>query len=230
MSTRKMKLSANERLTLVERYLRREDSLKNLAKVSNISMSTLKRWIMLYENDGPTGLLPTKKNKSYPVELKIRAVKDYLSGKNGGLLPVAKKYGLRSDRQLKTWLKIYNTHRDFRTESGGSRMSITRKTNFKERVEIVHFCLLNNRDYGLAAIKYQVSYQQVRNWVLKYDEMGEQGLEDRRGHRLGTQPSRTPEEKLRDKLAEQERIIKQLTMENDLLKKVSELERRRDLN
>ncbi|MBK0038797.1 MULTISPECIES: helix-turn-helix domain-containing protein [unclassified Enterococcus] len=28
-------------------------------------------------------------------------------------------------------------------------------------------------------IKYQVSYQQVRNWVLKYEEMGEAGLKDR---------------------------------------------------
>ncbi|WP_442784501.1 MULTISPECIES: helix-turn-helix domain-containing protein [unclassified Enterococcus] len=28
-------------------------------------------------------------------------------------------------------------------------------------------------------MKYQVSYQQVRNWVLKYEEMGEAGLKDR---------------------------------------------------
>ena len=70
----------------------------------------------------------------------------------------------------------------------------------------------------------------VRNWVLKYDEMGEKGLEDRRGQRAGSKPARTPEEEMRDKLAQQERRIKLLEMENDLLKKVSELERRRDLN
>ena len=39
-------------------------------------------------------------------------------------------------------------------------------------------------------------------------------------------PSRTPEEELRDKIAELERRNLDLQMENDLLKKVRELERR----
>jgi transposase-like protein len=76
------------------------------------------------------------------------------------------------------------------------------------------------------AIKYNCSYQQVRNWVIKYEEMGWAGLEDRRGFRAGTQPSRTLEEELRDKITELERKNKDLQMENDLLKKVKELERR----
>lgn len=105
-------------------------------------------------------------------------------------------------------------------------MSKARKTAFKERVGIVYYCITHHRNYGKAAIKHQVSYQQVRNWVLKYDEMGEEGLKDRRGHRAGTEPSRTPEEEMRDCLAEKERRIKQLEMENDLLKKVREFERK----
>ncbi|MEQ7187226.1 helix-turn-helix domain-containing protein, partial [Enterococcus avium] len=148
----------------------------------------------------------------------------------GSLRAVAKKYGLRNKKQLEDWLKIYNTHRNFKSESGGSRMSKSRKTTLNERVKIVHDCIINGRDYGKTAIQYHVSYQQVRNWVLKYDEMGEKGLEDRRGQRAGSKPARTPEEEMRDKLAQQERRIKLLEMENDLLKKVSELERRRDLN
>lgn len=35
--------------------------------------------------------------------------------------------------------------------------------------------------------------------------MGSKGLEDRRGRRVGSLPSRTPEEELRDKIAELER-------------------------
>jgi hypothetical protein len=57
--------------------------------------------------------------------------------------------------------------------------------------------------------------------------MGEAGLEDRRGHRAGTLPSRTPEEELRDRIAQLEREKYYLEMENALLKKVKELERRR---
>ena len=32
-------------------------------------------------------------------------------------------------------------------------------------------------------LKYQVSYQQVRTCTLRFEEMGEAGLEDRRGRR-----------------------------------------------
>ena len=73
-------------------------------------------------------------------------------------------------------------------------------------------------------MKYNCSYQQVRNWVLRYEQMGTAGLEDRRGRRTGSQPARTLEEELRDKIAELERRNHDLQMENDLLKKVRELE------
>ena len=56
--------------------------------------------------------------------------------------------------------------------------------------------------------------------------MGSAGLEDRRGRRAGTRPSRTPEEEMRDRIAELERRNRDLQMENDLLKKVRELEMR----
>lgn len=56
-------------------------------------------------------------------------------------------------------------------------------------------------------------------------EMGSKGLEDHRGRRVGSLPSRTPEEELRDKIAELKRKNLDLQMENDLLKKVRELER-----
>jgi transposase len=65
-------------------------------------------------------------------------------------------------------------------------------------------------------MKYQCSYQQIRNWVLKYKEMGEEGLQDRRGRRVGTQPSRTKEEALRDELARIKRENEDLKMENAL--------------
>jgi len=74
------------------------------------------------------------------------------------------------------------------------------------------------------ALKYNCSYQQVRNWVKRYEKMGAAGLEDRRGRRVGTLPSRTPEEELRDRIAELERKNKRLEVENALLKKVRELE------
>ena len=105
-------------------------------------------------------------------------------------------------------------------------MNKARNTTYEERLIIVQDCLDNDMNYGLIALKYQCSYQQVRNWVKRYQKMGSAGLEDRRGHRAGTEPSRTPEEEMRDKIAELERKNRDLKMENDLLKKVRELEKK----
>ena len=103
-------------------------------------------------------------------------------------------------------------------------MRKARQTTLEERLSIVQECLVNDKNYGAMALKNNCSYQQVRNWVKRYEEMGSTGLEDRRGRRAGSQPARTPEEELRDRIAELERKNRNLQMENDLLKKVRELE------
>ena len=105
-------------------------------------------------------------------------------------------------------------------------MTKSRSTTLEERIQIVKDCVAIGNDYGTTALKYQVAYQQVYLWVKKYRKMGEAGLEDRRGRRAGTLPSRTLEEELRDKIAELERKNSDLEMENALLKKVKELKRR----
>ena len=103
-------------------------------------------------------------------------------------------------------------------------MRKARSTTYEERLAIVQDCLIHDKNYGAMALKYQCSYQQVRNWVKRYEEMGSAGLEDRRGRRAGTLPSRTPEEEMRDRIAELERRNRDLQMENDVLKKLRELE------
>ena len=150
---------------------------------------------------------------------------DYLDGK-GSQQEIAARYGLRSKHQLSNWLNEYNTHGEIRSHrsGGGSYMRKARQTTSKERFGIVRDCLANDKNYGAMALKYNCSYQQVRSWVMRYEKMGSAGLEDRRGKRAGTQPVRTPEEEQRDRIAELERKIRDLQMENDLLKKVRELE------
>ena len=102
----------------------------------------------------------------------------------------------------------------------------SRSTTQEERLEIVKDCIENDLSYSEAAVKYQVSYQQVRTWVLKYKELGEAGLEDRRGQRKKDQKPRTKEEELEQKIAQLEHEKYLLQAENWLLKKVKELERR----
>jgi transposase-like protein len=106
-------------------------------------------------------------------------------------------------------------------------MTKGRKTTFEERVEIVQYCIAHDRNYATAAQKYQVSYQQARNYTIKYVDGGVEALRDNRGKRKN--PDEMSElEKLRAEIkilkAEKERA----EMEASFLKKLEEIERRRD--
>lgn len=105
-------------------------------------------------------------------------------------------------------------------------MTKGRVTTQKERIQIAKECLEADKDYSRIAQKYSVSYQQVYTWVKKFSEMGEAGLEDRRGQRAHRQEPRTAEEEYKAKIAQLEHENYMLKMERDLLKKLKELERR----
>jgi len=104
-------------------------------------------------------------------------------------------------------------------------MTKGRNTTLEERIEIVGFCIENGRDYAKTIKKYDISYQQIYGWIKKYGELGSEGLIDGRGKRK-EKASMTDFEKLQamNKLLEAEK--KNLQIENELLKKVLELERK----
>ena len=223
--SRKSKIEPAEKVKIIERVLADEISATEAARLIGVDWSSIRDWRNLYLSDGPSALMVQSNNKTYSKELKLQAVQEYLDGKSSQR-DIVKKYHLRSSCQLRNWIKVYTTHGEIksRTSGGGSYMRKARSTTPEERLAIVQDCLANDKNYGAMALKYQCSYQQVRNWVKRYEEMGSAGLEDRRGHRVGTMPSRTPEEEMRDRIAELERRNRDLQMENDLLKKVRELE------
>ena len=223
--SRKSKIDSAEKVKIVERVLAAEIGVCEAGRLTGVDGSTIRQWRDLYLSDGPTALMAQRKNKVYSQELKLQAVHEYLDGASSQS-DIVKKFHLRSKSQLCNWIKVYNTHGEIKSRGsgGGSYMRKARQTTPEERLEIVRECLANDKNYGAMALKYNCSYQQVRNWVLRYEKMGGAGLEGRRGRRAGTQQARTPEEELRDKIAELERRNRDLQMENDLLKKVRELE------
>ena len=101
-----------------------------------------------------------------------------------------------------------------------------RDTTKEERLEIVRDCLASGKNYGEMALKYQVSYQQVRTWTLKYEELGEAGLEDRRGKRKKDQTPRTELEAAQIEIKRLKHQLYLAELERDLLKKLDEIERR----
>jgi transposase-like protein len=105
-------------------------------------------------------------------------------------------------------------------------MSKGRNTTLEERIEIVSHCIANNKDYGKTIEKYGVSYGQLYGWVRKYESEGADGLTDRRGKRKD-ESAMTEVEKLQAQLKLQKAENMRLQMENDLLKKLEEIERGR---
>ena len=101
-----------------------------------------------------------------------------------------------------------------------------RDTTKEERLEIVKDCLASGKNYGEMALKYQVSYQQVHSWTLRFEELGEAGLEDRRGKRKKDQTPRTELEAAQIEIERLKHKLYMAEMERDLLKKLDEIERR----
>ena len=101
-----------------------------------------------------------------------------------------------------------------------------RDTTQEDPVQIVKDCLASGKNYSEMALKYKVSYQQVRTWTLRFEEMGESGLEDRRGKRKKDQVPRTELEKAQIEIEQLKHKLYLTEMERDLLKKLDEIERR----
>lgn len=171
---RKAKASAEEKVQIVEAYLRGEMGLKSAAAKLSVVISTMELWIALYRAEGSNAFVQAKRNRCYPPEVKEAATKEYLFGKDS-ILSICQKYCIRSTRSLQQWIKVYHAHGDFnsrKNSGGGSYMKQGRETTQEERIQIVKDCLASGKNYGEMALKYKVSYQQVRTWTLRFEEMG----------------------------------------------------------
>lgn len=221
---RKSKVSAEVKIKAVEAYLRGEKSRLQIVDQLSVSQSTVRDWIYIYRATGVAGLLPSNTNHSYSTETKLAAVQDYLSG-GRSLQTISSKYGLRSKKQLLDWICKYNSHEKIKSSGGNPIMTKGRKTTLAERVQIVIHCIANDNNYKETSEKFEVSYQQVRNWVLKYEEKGLEGLEDRRGKRK-PESELTEAERMKAEIELLKAKNKRLEIENELLKKLEEIERR----
>jgi len=224
--SRKEKIKAEDKIRIAKTYVQGKVGLSEAAKQIGVHHTVIEDWVRLYETEGVQAFLPRTNNRRYDPILKEAAVKDYLSGK-GSIRSICKKYKIRSTRQLRTWIKVYNGHKDFKKQTGGSRMTKGRETTQAERIAVAKACIANGKNYGEVAIAYNVSYQQARSWTLKYIEGGEAALEDRRGQRKKDQQPRTELEQAQIEIEQLKHKLKMLEMENHLLKKLEEIERRR---
>ena len=224
----KQKVDLETKIAVVKRCLAGEIGVTEAGQEVGVSCPTVRGWIVRYETEGPEGFLPRIHNRVYPPELKLQVVKEYLQG-HLSYLRLCKKYKISDPHNIRDWIKKYNAHEDFYSINisvGGSYMKQGRNTTQEERIKIAIECIASGKNYNEIALKYNVSYQQVRDWTLRYEKLGEVGLEDRRGKR---KKDHTPRTELEEAQIEIERLKHKLhmaEMERDLLKKLDEIVRR----
>ena len=222
----KEKLKVQEKIDLIRRCQTGELGKTEASRIAGVDLKTIYHWLARYEAEGESGFMAYSRNRVYTPEAKLNAVRDYLSGK-GSQLEICKKYKIRNTHCLREWIKVYNAHGDFSSRKysgGGSYMKQGRTTTQEERVQIAKECIASGKNYGEIAQKYQVSYQQVRTWTLRFEELGEAGLEDRRGRRKKNQTPRTELEEAQIEIEQLKHKLYLAEMENTLLKKLNEIE------
>lgn len=218
------KCSPKEKLIAVQDYLSNKRSAYRIAKYYNVMPRTVFQWIDLYEIFGEEGLTTPSKRKCYSNEIKNSALNDWKSGEYSKR-DICKKYKIRSTTQLQNWINDNNNHKNIKSQNTGGKIVMIkeRPITFDERIEIVRYYLENSTNYNETAIKFNVSYQQVRLWVLKYEKGGLDALIDKRGKKKSEEElTELDHIKIENKLLKSK--AKHLEAEVEFLKKLKEIE------
>ncbi|PPA72229.1 transposase [Jeotgalibacillus proteolyticus] len=212
---------------IIEAFEKRECTISEFCLQYDITEISLRKWIEKYERYGVESLQRSTTWKPYSKALKEAVVLDYLSGKHSQY-EIVEKYEISSRGVLQKWINKYNHHRELKDTSKGRTNSMTskRNTTWEERIDIALDCLKNGKNYQETATVHQVSYQQVYQWVKKYEDGGEEALKDRRGKKK-QEEELTPEEIVSRQMKKLEEENERLRAENLFLKKLEEIERRR---
>lgn len=215
------------KLELLLAYKKGDYTIKELCEKYQVTKYSFKEWMKRFEQYGIEGLQKTLSWKQYSKEVKEIAVMEYLSGRYSQY-EIIRRHEISSRTVLQRWVKHYNSHRELKDTSKGKMRSMTKKrtTSWEERIQIVRYCLENEKNFQMTAETYDVSYQQVYQWVKKYNNGGDEALKDRRG-RKKEERELSPEEKVKLEMKKLERENERLRAENAFLKKLEELERRR---
>ena len=227
---RKAKYSYEQKVQACEDYLSGHKNASQIAREFSMAKNgerSIRAWAYKYKSNGPEVFLPKKHNQKYTKELKIQIVQEYLDGQ-GSYEGLANKYGVSEHGTVRKWVIRYTEGEEIIEYDPQPEvyMASPRKTTYEERLEIVKHCIDHDRNYKKTAALYKCSYNQVRNWVLKYEEDGEEALQDRRGkHKTDDELSEV--EQLKRKVARLERQLQEEKDMVELLKKVKEFERGR---
>ena len=204
---RRRKFTKEEKIAIVKRYLEGMGGSPSLAREVGCDQKQILRWVYGYEEHQEEAFRSHSKHRSYTKQFQKETVEWYL---NNGSLDRTSAHFCISERVLRNWIKAYKdgTLKDRIPMPEVYHMK-GRRTTFEERKELVHYCLMHDKNYKETAKVYSLPYSRVFNMVKKYEQYGEEGIMDAKA------------KKEAKPLTEVERLKK----ENERLKKELELEK-----
>lgn len=219
--------SPEEKYQIISEVMDGRRSVNSIAKKHSLSWEAINDWIRKYNDGGLEELKESKTWKRYDNTLKQEAVLAVIN-KKMSIFKATMFFQISSTSVLRGWISRYTSGETLKSTSKGSvpkTMTKGRKTTYQERIEIAQYTIANELNYAQAIEKYDVSYQQVYSWVKKYQQHGEEALKDNRGRNRSNE-CLTEEERLKLRVKELEARNRHLEMENDLAKKLQEIQRR----
>lgn len=225
---RKPKYSKGIKIEACEEYEKGNESFESIAKSIGANKEDVRRWYLKYKEHGPNAFESSKRNNSYSKAFKLSIIEEYNLGKYS-FAELAAKYNI-SYGVVRGWVnKCYNgiEIKDYNPKGDVYTMK-SRKTTFKERLEIVKWVIENDMGYKDAAHKYSVTYALVYKWTKVYLKEGPEALRyKKRGPRLKStvDESKLSEvDKLKLELEREKTLRKRREFELEVLKKKEEFQ------
>lgn len=220
---KRIKFTKEVKIAAVKRYIEDCIGCTSLAREVGCNERQILRWVYAYREYGEKAFRNSTRHRPYSLDFQKEAVEYYL--KIYSLDKTAAKYGI-SCSVLHRWINSYKngTLKDRIPMPEVYHMK-GRKTTFEERKEIVHYCLVHDKNYKETAKTYSLPYSRVYNMVKKYEQEGEEGIMDAK-----TKNSLHPLTEIEKLQRENERLKKELELEklkSELVQKKISLEKER---
>ena len=220
---KRIKFTKEQKIEAVKRYLNGGIGCTSLARGVGCHEQRLLSWVYAYKEHGEDAFRDSLKHKAYTKEFQSNAVEYYFQ--HGSIEQTAAKYCI-SGHMLSNWIKAYKngTLKDRIPMPEVYHMK-GRRTTFEERKEIVHYCLMHDKNYKETAKIYSLPYSRVYDMVKKYEQEGEEGIMDAK-----TKQSLKPLTEVERLQRENERLKKELELEKlkrELVQKKISLEKER---
>lgn len=160
----------------------------------------------------------------YPFELKLKIVKEYLSGM-GGYRHLANKYGISSKSQVSDWVNAYREY----GEEGLLRKRQNQKYSVQFKLNALELYQTSEMSYREVASTLEMNNPAlIANWMRNFREAGIEGLSKEKGRPLtltrkkeNKKENTTTEE--RDRIKALEKQVRSLQIENAFLKELRKL-------